>query len=199
MLILLLLLRCCSHTPCSTSHQCPLEARCSRHCTSNQLNACFKSNASQQGPVRSLNPHAPGASQVHELYACSLQGQGLHTKCAMVAAQELRIPLSSVYIADTATNKVPNSSSTAASASSDLYCAAVIDACRQLSQRLAPFREASKGGEETPFKEAVKQAYMQRVDLCAHGFHATPLITGARVGALHGCLIAQTRPLLGAE
>jgi xanthine dehydrogenase/oxidase len=48
-------------------------------------------------------------------------GQGLHTKMAQVAAHALGLPLDAVYIAETATDKVPNASSTAASASSDLY------------------------------------------------------------------------------
>lgn len=48
-------------------------------------------------------------------------GQGLHTKVAQVAAASLGLPLSAIYIAETATDKVPNASSTAASASSDLY------------------------------------------------------------------------------
>lgn len=48
-------------------------------------------------------------------------GQGLHTKVAQVAAQALGIPLTDVFIAETATDKVANASPTAASASSDLY------------------------------------------------------------------------------
>ena len=48
-------------------------------------------------------------------------GQGLHTKMAQIAAGSLGLPLSAVYIAETATDKVPNASPTAASASSDIY------------------------------------------------------------------------------
>ena len=48
-------------------------------------------------------------------------GQGLHTKMAQICAHTLGLPLSSVYIAETATDKVPNASATAASASSDIY------------------------------------------------------------------------------
>ncbi|KAK9866817.1 hypothetical protein WJX84_005780, partial [Apatococcus fuscideae] len=102
-------------------------------------------------------------------------GQGLHTKVAMVAAQDLGCSLASVHIAETATDKVPNSSPTAASASSDLYGSATADACRQLNERLAPFRETMPGAS---FAELAKAAYLQRVDLSAHGFYITPDITG---------------------
>ena len=43
------------------------------------------------------------------------------TLLRQVAAHALGLPLGAVYIAETATDKVPNASSTAASASSDLY------------------------------------------------------------------------------
>ena len=101
---------------------------------------------------------------------------------AQVAAQELGVPLSTIHVTETATDKVPNASPTAASASSALYCAAVMDACSQLSQRLGPFLKSKANGQpgQPTFSEAVKAAYMARVDLCAHGFHATPLITGGQ-------------------
>ncbi|KAL0419584.1 UNVERIFIED_CONTAM: Xanthine dehydrogenase 1 [Sesamum radiatum] len=65
-------------------------------------------------------------------------GQGLHTKVAQVAASSFGIPLSSVFISETSTDKVPNASPTAASASSDLYGAAVLDACEQIKARMEP-------------------------------------------------------------
>ncbi|EFJ45339.1 hypothetical protein VOLCADRAFT_63971 [Volvox carteri f. nagariensis] len=102
-------------------------------------------------------------------------GQGLHTKMAQVAAQALNVPLSKVFISETSTDKVPNASPTAASASSDMYGAAVLDACRQLSERLAPYRSKLPSGT---WKEVVNAAYLDRVDLSAHGFYATPDITG---------------------
>ncbi|MEW5306011.1 MAG: hypothetical protein WDW36_008516 [Sanguina aurantia] len=103
-------------------------------------------------------------------------GQGLHTKMAQIAAHALRVPLHKVYISETSTDKVPNASPTAASASSDLYGGAVLDACSQLAARLAPFREAL--GPDASFKAVVNAAYMERVDLCAHGFYKTPDVTG---------------------
>ncbi|MED6171547.1 xylitol dehydrogenase [Stylosanthes scabra] len=47
-------------------------------------------------------------------------------------------PLSSVFISDTSTDKVPNSSPTAASSSSDMYGATVLDACEQIKARMEP-------------------------------------------------------------
>ena len=92
-----------------------------------------------------------------------------------MAAADLGIPLSSVYIAETATDKVPNSSPTAASASSDMYGSAVADACAQLNTRLKPYREKRP---DSTFTQLVNAAYLDRVDLSAHGFYATPDITG---------------------
>ncbi|KAL1370832.1 xanthine dehydrogenase 2-like isoform X2 [Arachis hypogaea] len=43
-------------------------------------------------------------------------GQGLHTKVAQITASAFNILLSSVFISDTSTNKVPNSSPTAEAA-----------------------------------------------------------------------------------
>ena len=102
-------------------------------------------------------------------------GQGLHTKMAQIAAQALGVPLSAVHIAETATDKVPNASPTAASASSDLYGAAVADACRQINERLSIYRTKLKGKS---FKDIVNAAYIDRVDLSAHGFYVTPDIGG---------------------
>jgi len=64
---------------------------------------------------------------------------------------------------------------TAASASSDMYGAAAVDACNQLNARLAPYKEKMPAAT---FKEIVQAAYLDRIDLSAHGFYATPDITG---------------------
>lgn len=48
-------------------------------------------------------------------------GQGLFTKCAQVAAATLGVPMAKVFISETSTDKVPNASPTAASASADIY------------------------------------------------------------------------------
>ncbi len=99
-------------------------------------------------------------------------GQGLHTKMTMIAAQALGVPLSDVYISETATNTVANTSSTAASASSDLNGYAIFNACEQLNERLKPYRE--KLGKEASMKELVHAAYFDRVNLSANGFYKTP-------------------------
>ena len=103
-------------------------------------------------------------------------GQGLHTKVAQVAAFTLGVPLHAVHIAETSTDKVPNSSPSAASASADLYGGATLKACEELKARLAPYRE--KLGDNAGMKAWASAAHLDRVDLCAHGFYATPDIGG---------------------
>lgn len=99
-------------------------------------------------------------------------GQGLHTKMTMIAAEALGVPQDNVFISETATNTVANTSSTAASASSDLNGYAVWNACKQLNERLAPYRE--KLGPEATMKELAHAAYFDRVNLSANGFYKTP-------------------------
>ncbi|XP_074291115.1 xanthine dehydrogenase 1-like isoform X2 [Silene latifolia] len=98
-------------------------------------------------------------------------GQGLHTKVAQIAASAFDIPLSSVFISETSTDKVPNASPTSASASSDMYGAAVLNACEQIKARMEPI--TSKRSFST-FAELATACYMERIDLSAHGFYVTP-------------------------
>ena len=67
-------------------------------------------------------------------------GQGLHTKMLQVAATALGVPLEKVRLAPTRTDKVPNTSATAASAGADLNGGAVKDACEQILGRLEDVR-----------------------------------------------------------
>ena len=101
-------------------------------------------------------------------------GQGLHTKVAMIVAEALQVPLESVHISETATNTVANTSSTAASASSDLNGYAAFKACEQISARLRPYRE--KLGPKATMKDLAHAAYFDRVNLSANGFYKTPEI-----------------------
>ncbi|SMQ46492.1 unnamed protein product [Zymoseptoria tritici ST99CH_3D1] len=99
-------------------------------------------------------------------------GQGLHTKMTMIAAEALGVPVENVFISETATNTVANTSSTAASASSDLNGYAIWNACDQLNERLKPYRE--KLGKEATMKQLAHAAYFDRTNLSANGFYKTP-------------------------
>jgi xanthine dehydrogenase/oxidase len=99
-------------------------------------------------------------------------GQGLHTKMTMIAAEALGVPQENVYISETATNTVANTSSTAASASSDLNGYAIWNACQQLNERLEPYRQ--KLGKDAPMSKLATAAYFDRVNLSAQGFYRTP-------------------------
>ena len=99
-------------------------------------------------------------------------GQGLHTKMVMIAAECLGVPLKDVHISETATNTVANTSSTAASASSDLNGYAIANACEQLNARLAPYR--AKLGDDASMHDLAHAAYFDRVNLSANGFYKTP-------------------------
>jgi xanthine dehydrogenase large subunit len=120
-------------------------------------------------------------------------GQGLHTKIQQIAADGLGLPLEAVRIMPTRTDKVPNTSATAASAGTDLNGAAVADACGQLRVRLTEvaagllgctasevrFSEgfafpAENESQGIPIAHVCEAAYRQRVPLFAQGFYSTP-------------------------
>ncbi|WP_031087042.1 xanthine dehydrogenase molybdopterin binding subunit [Streptomyces sp. NRRL WC-3549] len=118
-------------------------------------------------------------------------GQGLHTKMLQVAATTLGIPLHKVRLAPTRTDKVPNTSATAASSGADLNGAAVKNACEQLRERLSEVAATQLGAnaadvrivegvartlggdEELAWDDLVRTAYFQRVQLSAAGFYRT--------------------------
>jgi xanthine dehydrogenase large subunit len=97
-------------------------------------------------------------------------GQGLHTKMLQVAATALGLPLEKVRLAPTRTDKVPNTSATAASAGADLNGGAVKDACEQIMTRLQPVRAANP---DLSWEELVNLAYHERIQLWAAGFYRT--------------------------
>jgi len=99
-------------------------------------------------------------------------GQGLFTKIRQIAADTLGVDADTIRLMPTRTDKVPNTSATAASAGTDLNGAAVADACQQLRSRLDAV--AAGLGKSVPFQELCEAAYMQRVPLFAHGFYRTP-------------------------
>ncbi|MGH3432854.1 MAG: xanthine dehydrogenase molybdopterin binding subunit [Thermocrispum sp.] len=95
-------------------------------------------------------------------------GQGLHTKVLQIAATALGVPLELVRLAPTRTDKVPNTSATAASSGADLNGAAVKHACEQIRERLDAATDPAR-----PWPERVMDAYLQRVHLSAAGFYRT--------------------------
>jgi xanthine dehydrogenase/oxidase len=68
-------------------------------------------------------------------------GQGLHTKMLQVASRALNIPVELIFISETSTDKVPNTSPTAASAGSDLNGMAVLVRCYSYSKKMILFLE----------------------------------------------------------
>ena len=100
-------------------------------------------------------------------------GQGLHTKVLHIAAHGLGVPAESIRVMPTRTDKVPNTSATAASAGADLNGAAVMDACRQIRERLEPIVAEMPDAD---FAAVVETAYKRRIPLFAHGYYRTPEI-----------------------
>ncbi len=120
-------------------------------------------------------------------------GQGLNTKIQQIAAESLGIGLESIRMMPTRTDKLPNTSATAASAGTDLNGAAVLDACDQLKQRLTGVASTLLGcspeavrfadglvfkngspTEAIPFPKLCERAYRERVPLVAQGYYRTP-------------------------
>ena len=109
-------------------------------------------------------------------------GQGLHTKMLQVAATTLGVPLERVRLAPTRTDKVPNTSATAASSGADLNGGAVKHACEQILARL----DAGPRRARPAWEELVREAYFSRVQLWAAGFYRTE--------GLHWDSIGDARP-----
>ncbi|MGC4078101.1 MAG: xanthine dehydrogenase molybdopterin binding subunit [Rubrivivax sp.] len=117
-------------------------------------------------------------------------GQGLNTKVAQVVAHELGLPFEAVRVTATDTQKVANTSATAASTGSDLNGKAAQDAARRIRERLVAFAarrwsvaaedvlfadgRVQAGGQAMSFAELCNAAYLERVQLWSEGFYATP-------------------------
>jgi xanthine dehydrogenase molybdopterin-binding subunit B len=126
-------------------------------------------------------------------------GQGLATKMHGVAMRAFGLPSERIRVMKTQTDKVPNTSATAASSGADLNGAAVLAACDMLKERLAPvavtminakagtahhagtirFEDAhvvslSEPDLRLPFEDVVEQAYLRQVSLSASGYYRTP-------------------------
>ncbi len=129
---------------------------------------------------------------VHVNHGGTEMGQGLHSKMLAVAARALGVASQHIKIMVTSTEKVPNTSATAASAGADLNGQAVKSACDTILTRIfAVLRKhwdlttttelvaendqiRSECGKQISFKSAVALTYEHRVSLAATGFYATP-------------------------
>jgi xanthine dehydrogenase molybdopterin binding subunit/xanthine dehydrogenase small subunit len=126
-------------------------------------------------------------------------GQGLYTKILGIVMRELGLTEDRIRMMKTTTDKVPNTSATAASSGSDLNGAAVQEACLQLRERLATvaagllsallqktikpaqvrfinnqvFAE-SQPQQTIAFETVTLNAYQSRISLSAQGFYKTP-------------------------
>jgi len=117
-------------------------------------------------------------------------GQGLHTKVGQIVANEFGVSLEDVEITSTRTDKVPNTSPTAASSGTDLNGKAVQNACITIKQRLAEFyaqlvgstaqqvtfsnNAVHCGEHQLSWESLIHEAYYARVSLSASGFYKTP-------------------------
>ena len=140
-----------------------------------------------------------GSAQVN--HAGTEMGQGLYTKMQGIAMRELGLSAGRVRVMKTRTDKVPNTSATAASSGADLNGAAVKAACETLRERLAPVAarmlEAIVGlvvpsaavvfeddharaphwpEARVPIAAVCERAYLEQVPLSATGFYRTPAL-----------------------
>ena len=120
-------------------------------------------------------------------------GQGTHTKIAQLVSKSFGIPYEKVQISSTNTSKVPNTSASAASSTTDLNGAAALDAVKKIKLNLEKFIKkkykisAKKnvvyknekiliGKYIFKFNDIVQEAYLNRISLSSNGFYSTPKI-----------------------
>jgi xanthine dehydrogenase large subunit len=137
-----------------------------------------------------LHIYTDGSIQVN--HGGTEMGQGLHTKIGQIVAHEFGLPLSMIEVTSTRTDKVPNTSPTAASSGTDINGKAVQNACLTLKQRLVEFyaeqvdadpaaakfsdKQLSIENHSIDFVELVQAAYINRISLSSTGFYKTPKI-----------------------
>ena len=119
-------------------------------------------------------------------------GQGTHTKIAQLVANELGLNFNRVKVSATRTDKIPNTSASAASSTTDLNGAAALNAISKIKMNLSAYIKRKykiKNGEgiyengvvkfkgkSFKFNSLIKEAYLNRVSLSSSGFYATPKI-----------------------
>ena len=120
-------------------------------------------------------------------------GQGTHTKIAQLVANSFGLPYEKIQISSTNTSKVPNTSASAASSTTDLNGAAALNAASKIKKNIENFIKSkykiysSKeaiyknefiifGNRSFKFKNIIQDAYLNRVSLSSSGFYSTPKI-----------------------
>ena len=120
-------------------------------------------------------------------------GQGTHTKIAQLVSKSFGISYEKVQISSTNTSKVPNTSASAASSTTDLNGAAALDAVKKIKLNLEKFIKnkykisAKKnvvyknekiliGKYIFKFNDIIQEAYLNRISLSSNGFYSTPKI-----------------------
>ncbi|TRY30137.1 xanthine dehydrogenase molybdopterin binding subunit [Aliiglaciecola sp. M165] len=137
-----------------------------------------------------LHVYTDGSIQIN--HGGTEMGQGLHTKIAQIVAHEFGLPIEHIEVTSTRTDKVPNTSPTAASSGTDINGKAAQNACITIKKRLAECfakplglnpdevifeqQHLRCGEHQIPFVELVQKAYIERVSLSANGFYKTPKI-----------------------
>ena len=134
-----------------------------------------------------LNVYKDGSVSIN--HGGTEMGQGLHTKIRQVVAAHLGIQVDSIQVTSTRTDKVPNTSPTAASSGSDLNGMAALVAATKIRNRLEAFlRETYQtsaeihfshgtveiGNHKLTFADLSRRAWFARVPLSATGHYATP-------------------------
>jgi len=136
--------------------------------------------------------HVYTDGSIHLNHGGTEMGQGLNTKVAQVVAEVFQVDIERIQITATNTDKVPNTSPTAASSGADLNGKAAQNAAQTIKQRLVEFaaRHWNVTEEDVEFKngqvrirdqyvsfeELIQQAYFGQVSLSSTGFYRTPKI-----------------------
>ncbi len=134
--------------------------------------------------------HVYTDGSIHLNHGGTEMGQGLMTKVRQIVAEEFRVNPKRIVISATRTDKVPNTSPTAASSGTDLNGMAALDAARTIRRRMVAFLAQKYGVEELEivflddrvhvggralgFGQAAKESWLGRVSLSAMGFYHTP-------------------------
>lgn len=144
-----------------------------------------------------VHVYSDGSIQVN--HGGTEMGQGLYMKVAQVVAEQFGVDISRVRITATATDKVPNTTPTAASSGSDLNGMAAGRAAKAIRERMAQVAAKLYQGDartvrfadgmvhvanrEIEFGALAKQCFLERVQLSSTGFYSTPNITWERESA----------------